>query len=203
MVMKRNAMRRNLRQSIIRSLCRYIAIAMIIALGAALFVGLLMTKADMVATGQRFMEQQNMFDLRLMNSYGWDWEHLDVVSQMEGIVDAEPVLYMDLIAQTDEVQEDAVYRFIVIPERLNRVSLWGGRMPQAPNECLVEGYNNDDSILGMTVQIQSSNDEDALEAMKQHTLTVVGYVATPLYMDMNRGTTSVGNGSLTGFFYVP
>ena len=203
MVMKRNAMRRNLRQSIIRSLGRYIAIAMIIALGAALFVGLLMTKADMVATGQRFMEQQNMFDLRLMNSYGWDWEHLDAVSQMEGIGDAEPVLYMDLIAQTDEVQEDAVYRFIAIPERLNRVSLWGGRMPQAPNECLVEGYNNDDSILGMTVQIQSSNDEDALEAMKQHTLTVVGYVATPLYMDMNRGTTSVGNGSLTGFFYVP
>ena len=68
MVMKRNAMRRNLRQSIVKSLGRYIAIVMIIALGAGLFVGLLMTKADMVATGQRFMEEQNMFDLRLMNS---------------------------------------------------------------------------------------------------------------------------------------
>lgn len=203
MVMKRNAMRRNLRQSIVRSLGRYIAIAMIIALGAALFVGLLMTKADMVATGQRFMEQQNMFDLRLMNSYGWDWKHLEAVAQMDGVVDAEPVLYMDLIAQTDSVQEDNVYRFISIPEKINRVSLWGGRMPQSPNECLMEGFNNDDSILGTTVYIQDSNDEDSLESMKEHTLTVVGYVATPLYMDMNRGTTSVGNGSLSGFFYVP
>ena len=203
MVMKRNAMRRNLRQSIVKSLGRYIAIVMIIALGAALFVGLLMTKADMVATGQRFMDQQNMFDLRLMNSYGWDWEHLDAVSQMEGVVDAEPVLYMDLIARTDRVSDDSVYRFLVIPERMNRVALRGGRMPQGPNECLAEGFHNDDSILGMTVVIQDTNEEDSLEAVKERTLTVVGYVATPLYMDMNRGTTSVGNGSLLGFFYVP
>lgn len=203
MVMKRNAMRRNLRQSIVKSLGRYIAIVMIIALGAALFVGLLMTKADMVATGQKFMDQQNMFDLRLMNSYGWNWEHLDEVFLMDGVVDAEPVLYMDLISRTDDAQEDAVYRYLAIPERINQVALRGGRMPEAPNECLGEGFHNDDSILGMTITIQENNDEDALESITERTLTVVGYVATPLYMDMNRGTTSVGNGSLTGFFYVP
>ncbi len=196
-------MRRNLRQSIVKSIGRYIAIVMIIALGAGLFVGLLMTKADMVATGQRFMDQQNMFDLRLMNSYGWDWEHVDAVSRMDGIVETEAVLYLDLIARTDNVDEDTVYRFLAIPERMNRVSLRGGRMPEAPNECLAEGFHNDDSILGMTVTIQDSNDEDSLESVKERTLTVVGYVATPLYMDMNRGTTSVGNGSLAGFFYVP
>ena len=201
--MKRNAMRRNLRQSILRSLGRYIAIVLIIALGAGLFVGLLMTKADMVATGQRFMEQQNMFDLRLMNSYGWEWKHVEAVADMDGIVDTEAVLYMDLIARTSEEQEDSVYRFLTIPEKMNRIALRGGRMPQSKNECLIEGFHNDDSVLGMTVVIQDTNDEDSLESVKVRTLTVVGYVATPLYMDMNRGTTSVGNGSLAGFFYVP
>lgn len=63
MVMKRNAMRKNLRQSIVKSFGRYIAISLIIGLGAALFVGLLTTKSDMVATGHAFMEEQNMFDL--------------------------------------------------------------------------------------------------------------------------------------------
>ncbi len=203
MVMKRNAMRRNLRQSIVKSLGRYIAIVLIIALGAALFVGLLMTKADMVATGQRFMDEQNMFDLRLMNSYGWDWVHLDAVRKLDGIEDAEEVLYLDLIARMNGAQEDTVYRFLAIPERVNKIALRGGRMPQGPNECLIEGFHRDDSILGTTVTIQSSNEEDALESITEHTLTVVGYVATPLYMDMNRGTTSVGNGSLSGFFYVP
>ena len=64
-------MRRNLRQSIIKSFGRYLAITMIIALGAGLFVGLLMTKTDMVATGQTFMDAQDMFDLRMIGNYGW------------------------------------------------------------------------------------------------------------------------------------
>lgn len=203
MVMKRNAMRRNLRQSIIKSLGRYIAIVMIIALGAALFVGLLMTKSDMVATGQVFMDEQNMFDLRLMNSYGWTREYLDEISQLDGVVDAEAVEYMDLIARRGAAQEDSVYRFLTIPETVNKVALRGGRMPQTPQECLAEGFHADDSILGQQVVIQPTNDEDSLESVTERTLTIVGYVATPLYMDMNRGTTSVGSGSLAGFFYVP
>ena len=42
--MKKNAMRKNLLQSILKSLGRYVAIVAIIALGASMFVGLLMTK---------------------------------------------------------------------------------------------------------------------------------------------------------------
>ena len=63
--MKRNMMGRNLRRSIRKSFGRYIAIAVIIALGTAIFVGLRSTKSDMVATGQRYTDEQNMFDLRL------------------------------------------------------------------------------------------------------------------------------------------
>ena len=203
MVMKRNAMRKNLRQSIIKSLGRYIAIVMIIALGAGLFVGLLMTKADMVATGQVFMDEQNMFDLRLMNSYGWTREYLDEISQLDGVVDAEAVEYIDLIARVGDAEEDSVYRFLTIPGTVNRIALRGGRMPESINECLVDGFHADDSILGKTVVIQEHNDEDSLEYITQRTLTIVGYVATPLYMDMNRGTTSVGSGSLSSYFYVP
>ena len=51
MVMSRSAMAVNLGRSIRKSLGRYVAIAMIIALGASIFVGLRMTKRDMVATG--------------------------------------------------------------------------------------------------------------------------------------------------------
>ena len=44
-IMSKNAMRKNLRQSIIKSIGRYLAITLIIALGAGLFVGLLMIGA--------------------------------------------------------------------------------------------------------------------------------------------------------------
>ena len=85
MVMKRNAMRKNLLQSILKSFGRYVAIVAIIALGASMFVGLLMTKSDMVATGQKYMEEQNMFDLRLISTYGWAEEQLAAISALEQV----------------------------------------------------------------------------------------------------------------------
>lgn len=202
MVMKRNAMRRNLQQSIAKSFGRYIAIILIIALGAALFLGLLMTKADMVATGQVFMDEQNMFDIRVMNLYGWKQEHLDAVLQIDGVVEAEKVEYIDLLASVDKADAE-VYRFITIPQKMNKVALRGGRMPESADECLADGFFFGDQLLGKKVLISENNEESSLDSVKTREFTVVGYVATPLYMDMNRGTTSVGSGSLSTYFYIP
>ena len=202
MVMKRSMMAKNLRQSIFRSMGRFIAIAVIIALGAAIFVGLRTTKADMVATGQKYMDAQNMFDLRLLSSYGWNRDQVSAVAGMEGVEDAEGVFYTDLIVSRED-GEDAVYRFYTMPERINRLVLRGGRMPEAPDECLADGQHYDDRILGTQITIAEGNDEDALDLLRYRTFTVVGYVSTPLYMDTSRGSTSVGSGSITNYFFVP
>ena len=203
MVMKRNAMRRNLRQSIVKSFGRYTAIAAIIALGAGLFVGLLMAKTDMVATGQYFTDQQNMFDIRLVSSYGWTQEYVDKVRQLEGVAQAEGSIWMDLIAKTGEDGEDCVYRFYSIPQDINQVALRSGRMPEADNECLADGFHWTEDMLGQTVTLSSDNDEDSMDSLRYQTFTIVGCVATPLYMDMNRGTTTVGSGSLENYYYIP
>ncbi|MGM9588760.1 MAG: FtsX-like permease family protein [Faecousia sp.] len=196
-------MRRNLRQSIIKSLGRYIAIAAIIALGAGIFVGLLMTKADMVTTGQEYMDEQKMFDIRLISTYGWDREQVQDAAGLTGIAQAEGIYYKDLIARYGNEGEDKVYRFYTLPEDLNQVVLQGGRMPENINECLVDGFHADDSVLGSKILLSSTNDKDDLEDMKLYLYTVVGYVSSPLYMDMNRGTTAVGSGILEGYIYLP
>ena len=202
MVMRKNAMRKNLLQSIAKSLGRYIAIVAIIALGASMFVGLLMTKTDMVATGQVFMEEQNMFDLRLISTYGWAEEQLAAVRAMEGVVDAEGIIYVDAIANMDNAEDDSVYRFYGISEKVNGISLRGGRMPQNGSECVIIGYNMPDSVIGSQITISPDNESSTLETLVYGTYTVVGYVASPLYMDMNRGTTSIGNGTLANCLYV-
>ena len=201
--MSRNAMRKNLRQSIVKSFGRYLAITMIIALGAGLFVGLLMTKTDMVATGQIFVDQQDMFDLRMISNYGWTDKYVREFSRLEGVADAEGIYYIDLIANREGSDQESVYRFYTIPDSVNRVALRGGRMPQRDDECLADGFRNDDSVLGTKITVSDSNDPDSLEKVVQKTFTIVGYVSSPLYMDMNRGTTSVGSGSLEDYFYVP
>lgn len=203
MVMKRSMMRKNLRQSILKSFGRYAAIAIIIALGAAMFVGLRSTRNDMVATGQIYMDRQNMFDLRLLTSYGWNKEQLDDIRAMEGIEEAEGLFYMDLIVNQDSEGADAVYRFYSLPDRINQLVLLCGRMPEADNECLADGFRNSERILGTKITISDENEEDSLEKLVNRTFTIVGCVSTPLYMDMNRGNTSVGNGSISNYFFVP
>ena len=202
MVMRESAMRKNLTQSIKKSLGRYIAIVAIIALGAGLFMGLLMTKQDMVATGQRYMDRQNMFDLRLISDYGWSEDSLEAVRKLDGVLDAEGLSYLDALA-TFGAGEEKVYRFYTIPESLNRVELLGGRMPKTSNECLVDGQFLDKKILGSTVTLGAANEEDTLEAMVHESYTVVGLISSPLYMDNNRGTTTVGNGAIENFIYIP
>lgn len=201
MVMSRSAMAVNLGRSIRKSLGRYVAIAMIIALGASIFVGLRMTKRDMVATGQVYMDAQNMFDLRLVSSYGWGKDQVDEVRLLEGISDAEGVYYQDLIVSRPS-DEEAVYRFYTIPETVNKLVLLEGRWPENAGECLVDGYRAGSGMIGKEMAISGNNDEDALENLTQKSFTVVGRISTPLYMDMNRGSTSVGNGAIANCIFV-
>ncbi len=201
--MKRNIMAKNLGQSIIKSFGRYIAIVAIIALGAGIFVGLRSTKSDMVATGQVFMDKQNMFDLRLISACGWGEDELAAVSLLHGIAQAEGVKALDVIAALHGSEEEVVLKLHSIPSMISKVRLLGGRMPQNAQECLIDGFFGGEQLLGSTVTLSSGNSEDTLDSLHSHSFTVVGYVSSPLYMDMSRGTTTLGNGSVSAYVYVP
>ena len=194
---------KNLLRSIKRSFGRYIAIVAIIALGAGLFVGLLATKTDMIYTGQRYMDRQNMFDLRLANAYGWSDAELSQISKMDGVAQAEGIRMLDVLGTMGKRDGEQVYQLYGVPERINKVYLLGGRMPQAPNECLADGAHLDDSVLGTTFTVSNNNSQDALDSLHVTEFTVVGYVNSPLFMDMTRGNTTLGNGSVTAFVYIP
>ena len=201
--MKKKAMTKNLLRTIKGSLGRYLAIVCIIALGAAIFVGLLGTKADMILTGQTYMDQQNMFDLQLLSTYGWSQAEVDAVAQMPGIESAEGSITLDAIGQLWRGGNDAVYKLHSLPELVSKPYILKGRMPQAPNECLVDGYGITDGIIGSTFTLSTANTPDLLEQFMQTEFTVVGYVSSPLYIDSSRGTTTLGNGVVTGYVYLP
>lgn len=203
MVMKRNVMGKNLRQTIKKSLGRYIAIVAIIALGAGMFVGLRSTKTDMIATAQDYTDEQNMFDLRLLSTYGWYKSDVDRVAAMDGVVDAEGSITLDVIGQPDDTGEEGVYRLHSIPERVSKVYLLGGRMPENADECLVDGAYVDDTVIGTQFIVSETNEADTLDSLHERIFTVVGYVSTPLYMDMTRGSTTLGSGSLASYVYIP
>jgi len=196
-------MRKNLLRTIKGSIGRFLAIMGIIALGASIFVGLLSTKTDMVATGEKYMAEQNLFDLRLISTYGWTKADVDAVAQMAGVSAAEGMIGMDAILMRSDTKEDAVYKVHSISSDVNKVYLMGGRMPQRPNECLVDGKYAGEWVLGSKYTLTKENSQETWDSLHYDTFTVVGYCSSPLYMDMSRGSTSIGNGSIASFLYLP
>ncbi len=203
MVMKKKVLVKNLFRSIGGSLTRYIAIVAIIALGAGIFVGLRTTKSDMVATGQKYMDSQNMFDLRLLSTYGWTQEQVTEIAGFSGVEAAEGIISVDVLGTLGDEAQSGVYKLYSIPDTLSKPYLLAGRMPQAANECLADGAHATSAVLGETFTVAAENDKDTLEMLAEQTYTVVGYVATPLYMDTSRGSTTLGNGTVQAFLYVP
>ena len=203
MVMKRkNMMARNLEKTIRSSLGRYIAILAIVALGAGLFCGLRVTKVDMIATVQRYTDDQNMFDLQVMNSYGWTQDNVDALSRIPGIESAEGCISLDALISFGG-GDDSAFKLISIPEQVNKVELTAGRMPAAPDECVLDGYFFSKSMIGQEIHISQANSQGTLDNLAYDTYLVVGLVNTPLYLNMQRGSTTIGSGSLTSFLYIP
>lgn len=198
---RKNMLGRNLAQTIKTSFGRYIAIVGIVALGAMLFCGLRVTKVDMIATVQRYTDQQKMFDLQVMNSYGWTDENVSALAQADGIADAEGSISLDALMHFDG--DDIAYKLISLPERVNQPALSAGRMPQKPNECLLDDLAHGERFIGKTIHVSANNEDGTLDNLAYDEYTVVGLVNTPLYLNMQRGSTSIGSGSLRGFLYIP
>ena len=203
MVKRKNMTLRNLLASIRSSAGRYIAILAIIALGAGFFAGLRITKDDMIQTLQVFADEQGLFDLRLLNSLGWTDEDVDAFAQVPGVERAEGLLSLDALMSLEGTDSEAAYRVYGISDYVNKPSLVYGRMPESSNECLVDELYFTQADIGRQISLTSRNDASTLETLADGTYTIVGIATSPLYLELDRGSTTIGNGSIEAFIFVP
>ena len=196
-------MRRELRRSIRWSMGRYLAILAIIALGSGFLAGLNVTKSAMLATAQDYIDGQAMFDFRIMNTYGYTQADVEALGLVEGIRAAEGVITLDVLLQAPDSEDEVAVRLMSLPETVSLPKLQSGRMPQRAGECLADGYYYTDDDIGTTLHLAGSNDSDTLEQLTVEELTIVGLCSSPMYMNFERGSTTVGKGSLATFLYVP
>lgn len=197
------AMRRDLRRSIRRSLGRFLAIVAIIALGSGFLVGLRVSKSAMLATAQDYIDRQDLFDFRVLNTYGYTQSDVEDLEAHPEIWAAEGVTTLDALLTHPDTGEDCVIRLMSLPETVSRPDLQAGRMPQRANECLADGVYFSQDDLGKTITLSPANDADTTERLGAAEFTIVGLCSSPVYMNFERGSTTVGKGSLAAYIYVP
>lgn len=180
---------------------RYFAIMAIIALGVGFFAGLKVTKPGMIKTADTYMRDHKMYDFRLLSSYGFDEDEVTYMREQDYVLAAEGAYTEDFLYVNDEGTE-LVIKANSITNEVNTLELKAGRMPETDNECVLDAFQFDESMIGKEIRISEHNTEDVKESFKHDTYTVVGMVNTPVYINLERGTTSLGNGRLNGFIYI-
>lgn len=181
---------------------RYMAIMAIVMLGVGLFTGLKATTPAMIATENNYLAEQNFFDFRLLSTIGFTQEDLAKLKAMDEIADVEGSISVDALCAFGDGNE-SVYKIHEVPEAVNRIVLTAGRMPESADECVLDEALFDESAIGSQITVTKNNGEDTLEMFRSKTFTAVGIVRSPYYINFERGTTSIGEGRVAAFLYVP
>ena len=184
-----------------KSLGRYLAIFAIIALGVGFFAGLRMSQPNMLATGVKYIDEHKLFDFRLMSTLGFTEEDVEAFAALEGIETARGAVYTDFLAGWNETE--IVLTALSMTEGINELQLTAGWLPHNGSECLGDERYFTKEDLGKTITVSDSNDEDTRELLNQKSYTLVGLVQTPYYLNQERGTSTLGSGSVAAFVYIP
>lgn len=181
---------------------RYMAILLIIALGVGFFAGLKVTDKAMVHTANDYLDNLHFYDYRLVSTLGFDEDAAALLSKEEGVLAAEGAKSADIMIVKPSGTENTV-KTISVPEEVNQLDLIEGRMPEKSDECIVDERIFGSDSIGKKITLSEANEEDDLNKFKYKEYTIVGLVRSPLYIRYDRGTTSLGDGTLDGFVYLP
>ncbi len=196
----KSMMKKTTMREIKGSFGRFFAIMAIIALGVGFFSGLKITKDVMVGTANKFLKENNFFDLHLLSTLGFDDEDVAAFSHENQVRYAEGIYSADALYSGIGEGEEVLKAFSV-PEQINQAELISGRMPENVSECVIDA-RIDGVELGDKISLSQTNDDEKNALFREKEFTIVGKSNTPYYINFERGSTSLGNGKLKGYIYI-
>ena len=198
--MRKKALHKDFRVEIKKSKNRFLSIFFIVALGVAFFSGIQSSAPDMRLTGDSYFDDSNLMDLRVISTLGLTEDDLDALGGIEGVSFAVGSYMEDVYCGEGDARE--VLHVEALQEEINELTPAKGRLPERADECFLDaayalktGYEPGDEL-----EIEVSSEDDS--SLRHRRFTVSGYGYSPCYLSFNRGSTSLGTGSLAGFAYV-
>ena len=183
---------------------RFLSLLVLSALSVCFLAGLRATAPDMKNSADLYFDQQRLMDLRITSTLGLTEEDAAALERQEGVLAVERAYTVDaMVHLTDDDYIVKVLSFTESPG-LNSPKLVEGRRPQTAGECLVEPLLLEETGLSLgdaiALDTGSGSYEDALALEK---FTIVGTANSPLYIGVDRGTSSLGTGQVSAFVLLP
>lgn len=194
--MKLSALWKDTFREVRGTLSRFLSIFAIIFLGVAFFAGLVATGPVMMETSDAYYKEHNLADMQVLSTGGLVDEDIERLEAVEHAV-VEPGYMLDVLIGDNQ----AVRLFGINDDTvMNQYNVQAGRLPESVNEIALDRDLASDYELGDTVQLVTETTENYADHIDQDTFELVGFVDSPLYIEMdNRGYTTIGTGVLNGF----
>ena len=183
---------------------RFLSLLVLSALSVCFLAGLRATAPDMKNSADLYFDEQRLMDLRITSTLGLTEEDAAALERQEGVLAVERACTVDAMVHLTD--DDYIVKALSFTESsgLNAPKLVEGRLPQTAGECLVEPLLLEETGLSLgdaiALDTGSGSYEDALALEK---FTIVGTANSPLYIGVDRGTSSLGTGQVSAFVLLP
>ena len=157
---------------------------------------------DMLSTTDRYLDDTGLFDLQAVSTMGLQEEDLEAVLDTEGVQEAELSYSSDLLCDS-EGEQYVVH--LMAQSDMAQCQAEEGRLPEKADEIFLDtelaqalGCQIGDKI----TLYEEEQEGDKPEGLAYGEFEITGIGSSPMYLSINRGSASVGNGQVTGFAVV-
>lgn len=203
------SLKKNIIREIKNTKSRFISIMAIIALSVGFFSGVKAASPSMVQTAEDYFVAQNLMDIRLISTIGFDDDDINAISAADNVVSVMPGYFSDLLVNHEDTEETVrVYSIPTMADGskpINDLVLLQGRLPQKSGECVIENaalasknYKVGDKIVFADEVSGTATDT----YIKQQEYTIVGLVQSAVYLSFQRENTNVGSGTISFYMMI-
>lgn len=200
--MKKNVLRKDFIIEIKKTMGRFVSIFFIVALGVAFYSGIRASEPSMRFTADQYFDDSELMDLKVMGTMGLTKADIKAIGKVSGIEAVEGGYSKDVLCPVGD--NEKVVHMLSMQKNFDQVSLVEGRLPEKAGECLVDEdfLSYTDLKVGDTVTFHSGDGEALTDSLVTDTYKIVGIGNSPLYISFGRGSSTIGNGEISGFVVV-
>ncbi|MEG1705806.1 MAG: FtsX-like permease family protein [Clostridia bacterium] len=163
----------------------------------------------MKIAADKYYNAQNLMDFKLLSTYGITYDDISEINKMKEVKGTMPSFSFDSLVKVND--KEIVSKINTFPLEniisgnegyINKVKIINGTLPKNVNECVVEESFLTFSGLKIGDKIELEPEEDFIDKMNTHTFTIVGTVASPYYMTLDKGSSKLGNGKVNNYIYI-
>ena len=189
------------------SLGRFLSILCIVAIGVAFFAGIKASAPDMKNSADTYFDKYNVQDIQVYSTIGLTKKDVAAIKKIKGVKSVQPSFSMDTLSQIDSTQMVIKAISYGIDQKMNKIRVVEGRMPERENECLVEASSATNKLygtfhIGDTIKLQSGTDEALSKSLKHTKYKIVGTCYNPNYLSYEKGSSNIGSGTVNSFIYI-